>query len=281
MSDINEKDLLNYQLFWVDDKQLKHTIIKFKADNDEDALLKCDEYNIMNAGDHLYYYGKIHYVKCLNKDGTFTIRDMSDRSEVHGLIFHKNAFLRIFESVCDFFSYWMWQKPIDWWYSIKDIVYLLKHKESRSNQWNLDMHLIDTIILNVPSLIKNSHGLMFLDEAIKRLNKDNAEFDLKKYHAEHCSGYPDEVEDLAYRIQIEEYNNLLLNARLYKYYSDAGIIDVDNEDEVEFDKKWRHTLPVKTGTYDEFDYDKLNELHQTAWNNVWDWIKKYGHTLYD
>ena len=32
---------------------------------------------------------------------------------------------------------------------------------------------------------------------------------------------------------------------------------------------------------DEFDYDKLMELYQNAWNNVWDWIKKYGHTLYD
>ena len=280
MSDIDEKDLPNYQIFWVDEKQLKHTVLKFTSSNDEDALLKCDEYSIFHV-DHDYYYGRVHYVKCLNKDGTFTIRDISDRSDVFGENRSKNAFIRAVDAVCDFFTYWLWQKPVDWWYSIKDTLYLLKHKESRSNQWNLDTHMIDTIILNVPSLIKNSHGLMFLDEAILRLNADDKAFDLKRYHAEHCSGYPEEVEDLAYRIQIEEYSKLLLNAKLYKYYADAGIIDTDSEDEVAFDREWRCTLPVKTGTYDEFDYEKLNELCQNVWNSIWDWMKKYGHTLYD
>jgi len=280
MNDIDEKDLPNYQIFWVDDKQLKHTVLKFKADNDENALLKRDEYCILHV-DHEYYYGRIHYVKCLNKDGTFTIRDISDRSEMHGMSCNKNFLVKIFDSICDFFAYWIWQKPIDWWYDARDLVYLLKHKECRSNQWNLDTHMIDTIILNVPSLIKNSHSLMFLDDAILRLNADDKTFDLKKYHAEHCSGYPDEVEDLAYRIQIEEYNKLLLNAKLYKYYINAGIIDTSNADEVAFDKEWRHTLPVKNGTYDEFDYEKLNELYHNAWNSIWDWMKKYGHTLYD
>lgn len=280
MCDVDEKNLPNYQIFWVDDKQLKHTVLKFKADNDEEALLKRDEHDLLND-DHSYYYGKIRYVKHLNKDGTFTMYDMSDTSEIYGIKDDNCKLMKFFGSMIDFFTYWLWQKPIDWWYKTKDIIYLIKHGEKKSNQWNLDMHLIDTLILNVPSLIKNSYGLMFLDEALLRLHKGDESFDLKKYHLEHSGGYPDEVEDLAYRIQIEEYKKLLLNARLYKYYVDAGMIDTDNPDEVAFDKEWRHTLPVKNGTYDEFDYDKLTELYQNAWNNVWDWIKKYGHTLYD
>ena len=69
--------------------------------------------------------------------------------------------------------------------------------------------------------------------------------------------------------------------RQYKYYSDFGYIDLSNANDVKFDKEWRHTLPVKDGTYDEFDYDKLHNLAQEQWNNIWDWVKKHGQKLYD
>lgn len=277
--DIDEKALPNYKLFWVDSKQLKHTVKKFKASTDEEACKMLDEFCHSNV-EHKYYYGRIGYARCITASGKMVLRELGE-DFMYEDEDKKNMFMRFLSWIGDFFSYWLWQKPVDWWYKLKDIAYLLKYKEERSNQWNLDMHLLDTIELNLPSLIKNSHGMMFLDEAIIKLHGNEAGFDLKKYHQDHCSAYPSDVEKLAIEIQEHEYNKLLLNVKLYKYYSNAGIIDSSKEDEVEFDKKWRCTLPVKPGTYDEFDYNKLQEMYQKSWNDIWDWIKEHGHTLYD
>ena len=277
--DVDEKDLPNYRIFWVDSKQLKHTIKKFKAGSDEEALAELKKFTTDDSTKK-HYYGKMHYVRCMSSSGKMKIRALGDSYDPFADD-KKSILKRALSCIGDFFSFWLWQKPVDWWYKVKDIMYLLKHGEARSNQWNLDSHLIDSIILNVPSLIENSHSLMFLDEAILKFHGDDPNFNLKQYHLDNCCGYPDEVETLAMEIQYEEYKSLLLNAKLYKYYSDAGIIDTNSEDEVKFDKEWRHTLPVKDGTYDEFDYEKLKDMTQTAWNNVWDWVKKYGHTLYD
>lgn len=278
--DIDEEKLPNYKIFWVDNKQLKHVVLRFKAENDEEALAKLNEYIASDSSQRKHYYGRMHYVRHISSSGKTTVRALDDDFS-SGNEDKVNFFAKIFSSISDFFSYWICTKPIDWWYKLKDIAYLLKHNEARSNQWNLDAHLIDTIILNVPSLIENSHGLMFLDEAILKLHGNEVGFDLKKYHEYNCHGYPVDVENLALKIQNEEYNKLLLNARLYKYYVDAGIVDSSNPVEVEFDMQWRSTLPVKPGTYDEFDYNKLKEMYQKSWNDIWDWIKKYGHTLYD
>ena len=278
--DIDEKSLPNYKLFWVDEKQDKHVVEKFKAANDGEAYARRNEYASMH-NDHEYYYGKVYYAKCITSSGKMVVRELcADSSSIIGT--EGCSFLaKVASCIGDFFSYWLWQKPIDWWYKIKDIAYLLKHGERRSNQWNLDMHLISTLELNLPSLIKNSHSLMFLDEAIAKLHGNEVGFDLKKYHEKHCRNYPHDVEKLALEIQHDEYSKLLLNTKLYRYYIDAGIIDTSNPDDVEFDKEWRHTLPVKPGTYDEFDYTKLYEMNQELWNSIWDWIKEHGHTLYD
>lgn len=278
--DFNEKDFPNYKIIWVDGCQMKHTALKFKASNDDEARLELDKWRNEHS-DKEYYWSKVYYVRIMHKDKTMTVREMEDSNVVFGDEHKPNVFVRLLEAVSDFFAFWFWQKPVDWWYKLKDIVYLVKHGEARSNQWNLDMHLIDTIILNVPSLIKHSHGMMFLDEAIKELHKDDVGFDIAQYHNEHCQGYPEEVEKLAMEIQQREYNYILLNAKLYKYYSDAGIVDTDDPEAVEFDKQWRKTLPVAPGSYDQMNYTKLHEMHETAWSNVWEWVKKHGHTLYD
>lgn len=280
ISDFNEKDFPNYKIIWVDGHQMKHTVLKFKASNDDEARLMLDKWRNEHS-DKDYYWSKVHYVRIVHKDKTMTVREMEDNNVVFGDEHKPNIFVRLFEAIGDFFAFWFWQKPVDWWYKLKDIAYLVKHGEARSNQWNLDMHLIDTIILNVPSLIKHSHGMMFLDEAIKELHKDDANFDIAQYHNEHCQGYPEEVEKLAMEIQQREYNYVLLNAKLYKYYVDAGIVDTDDPEAVEFDKQWRKILPVAPGSYDQMDYTKLHEMYETAWSNVWEWVKQHGHTLYD
>ena len=60
---------------------------------------------------------------------------------------------------------------------------------------------------------------------------------IKKYHEEHYAGYPKDIEDLAIKIQKEEYENLLLYVKLYQYYANFGDVDFDDLEEVEFDKE--------------------------------------------
>ena len=276
---VDEESLPNYKIFWVDERQQKHVVEKFKAENDETAYAHRDEYCCEHT-DHKYFWGKMYYVKCMTSSGKVITRAL-DESHDCMLDNDMSLFMKIISAVGDFFACWLWQKPIDWWYKLKDVMYLLKYKEARSNQWNLDQHLIDSLELNLPSLIENSHGLMFLDDAILKLHENEKDFDIKKYHEQHCNDYPSDVEKLALDIQHAEYSTLLLNVKLYKYFTSYGIIDHECQNDIEFDKKWRHLLPVKPGTYDEFDYIKLQELRQKSWNDIWSWVKEHGHTLYD
>ena len=124
--------------------------------------------------------------------------------------------------------------------------------------------------------------MCFLDEAVKELHKDDPNFDIYKYYAECQGNYLKEVENLAMEIQKEEYGKLLLYVKLYKYYANGGNIDYDDPEQVEFDKKWRHTLPIKPGTYDRFsDYKLLDKMTREQWENIWNWVKQHGQKLCD
>lgn len=167
--------------------------------------------------------------------------------------------------------------------SLRCKLYLLKHGISKYSTWNLDSHLIDSIIKAVPCLIKNPHGLHWTTEAIiEVIGNGDPNFDAAEWESDHNFTYGHNVMKRAEEIQNAELNYLLLNARLYKYYSDFAIIDRNNPEEVLLDLHWHHTLPLVPGSYDIIsDYSKLNHLAQERWNNVWDWIKKYGQRLWD
>lgn len=264
----------------------KIAVERFYAKNDEKAYEHLEEFkkNNLQIDGKEYYYSTICYVRCVDSKG--------NKSEEHDIEDHKSRALwynkdkswlkKAWEEVMSTFSYWFFDKPKDWYYRHRDKKYLLKNKEAYSNQWNLDSHLLDSIELNVPSLIKNSHSLAFLDEAIVQMHGHEPGFDLDKFYRDNYMGYPKELEELALKIQNEEYNKLLLNVKLYKYYSSFGSIDFDNKDDVEFDKVWRRTLPIKKGTYDEIsDYKELIKLTKDSWNSIWDWMKAYGQKLND
>lgn len=275
----------NYKIYFFKNKDYyaKEVIERFYAENDAAAYAHLEEMrNACSDGKQLYY-GSIHYVCSVDANGKHSEFDMDDRDGLCKWIHADDTFLkRIWENIKDFFEWWFVDKPRDLMYWMKDLVYLLKNKEARSNQWNLDWHLIESIERNVPSLIENSYALAFIDEAIVQMHSNEPGFDLDKFHKENCSGYPKEIEDLAIKIQKEEYEKLLLHVKLYKYYADFGVVDFSNPDEVAFDKQWRHTLPIKIGTYDEIsDYNKLIDMTQEQWREIWDWVKKYGQRLND
>ncbi len=270
----------NYKIYYFGKSKYDKVVVeRFYADDDAAALAHL---NAVPANGKKLYYGTIHYVHRASADGKdgdpVDIEDIRHWCGNSGAPLWKRAWVEI----ADFFSYWLVCKPKDVWYWARDLVYLLKNKEAYSNQWNLDLHLLESIERNVPSLIKNSHALAFIDDAILELHGSDPGFDLGKYHAEHCAGYPREVEELASKIQVEEYSKLLEYVKLYKYYAAAGCIDFDNPSEVAVDTEYRSTLPIKPGTYDElFDYSKVTALANEYWGKIWDWVKKHGQKLCD
>lgn len=277
----------NYRIWhFGKDRWHKVTDEKFYAENDDAAYEHLVEFEnkIPTISGKTFYYSSIHYIRCIGDNGKqsleFDLDDIASRKA-----WHKNSiswWRRIWKEVTFLFSYYFVDKPKDLYYWTRNLVYLLKYKEAYSNQWNLDWHILDSIERNVPSLIENSHTLAFIDEAILKVHGNDPGFDLDQYHRDNCTGYPKEIEELAVKIQNEEYRNLLLYVKLYKYYANYGNIDFNNPEEVEFDNEWRHTLPIKKGTYDEIaDYKKLTVMTKEQWNKIWDWMKAHGHKLND
>lgn len=277
----------NYKIWhFGKDKWDKVVDERFYAEDDDAAYAHLQSFISKSQLDDSkkHYYSAVHYSCSVddkgNKSPEFDIEDHLYRYKLW--YDDKPFFARMCEEVKFFLSYWFIDKPRDFKYWVRDLVYLLKNKEEYSNQWNLDMHLLESIERNVPSLIKNSHSLAFIDDAILQMHSKDPSFDLDEYCKEHYCGYPKEVEDLAMKIQNEEYAKLLLHVKLYKYYSDVGSIDFDDEEQVKFDNEWRHTLPMKKGTYDEVsDYKKLIAMSREQWDAIWDWMKKHGQKLCD
>ena len=278
----------NYKIYYFKDihRWEKEVIERFYADNDDVAYAHLEEVKQtkMAEGRELYY-STIHYIRTIDANGNKTPEvDIEDRRAIVGQWIHANDpwYKKVFEEVKDFFEYWLVDRPKDLYYWLRDLRYLLKNKEAYSNQWNLDWHLIDSIERNVPNLIKNSYALAFIDEAILQVHGNEPGFDLRKFNEANCYRYPKEIEDLAVKIQQEEYSKLLLYVKLYKYYANHGDVDFDDPESVAFDKEWRYTLPIKKGTYDEIsDYNALIALSQEYWDKTWDWIKRYGQKLND
>lgn len=281
----NVEKKLNYKI-WHFGKNKHDRVVdeRFWAEDDNDAYLHLQNYLCSHDIGKKHYYSTIHYSCIIDSKGRRSQEfDIDDHCLRYKLWYEsKSWFARILEDIKFFFSYWLVDKPKDLYYWARDTIYLLKNKEAYSNQWNLDMHILDSIERNVPSLIKNSQALAFIDEAIEQVHGKDKDFDLKQYHLDHCQGYPEDIEALAVKIQNEEYAKLLLHVKLYKYYAEFGNIDFDDNEQVKFDSQWRHTLPIKKGTYDEIlDYKLIEALAKEQWNAIWDWMKKHGQKLCD
>ena len=75
MCDVDEKNLPNYQIFWVDEKQLKHTVDKFKAVDNNEAYAKLNEYAAVHD-DHQYYQEVAE--RCYERAKEFDIQKMTE-----------------------------------------------------------------------------------------------------------------------------------------------------------------------------------------------------------
>lgn len=282
------KDKVHYKIFRVekDEKtgeEKKITMIKFWAKNNDEAYEELKKYCKIANKEYTYYFGTTgNYIgNKLSKSGKVMRYDSFEEmmeAEKEAQPFFK----KMLEDICfRAWRIWDWMKDIK--YKTSDLFYLVRNKHQRNESWSLDYHLIDDLIYNLPILIKNKMGIptQFCTKARSQLNKDNQDFDLDKSLAENPNP-TDEESKLAEEMWNEELEKGLLYAKLYKFYSNYGIVDNENDlEERAFLEKWSKTIPKVPGTYNEIDYVKLHALEDKYWNSLWNWIKDNGRNLWD
>lgn len=259
-------------------------MVKFFAKDDDDARAYLKDYRKAANKEYDYYFESYSPVCVIGEDGKR--REYEDHFAYYAAEKQRKAEKSIFRRAWDAITlelwYWFIDKPSNAKYWLRDLVYWMKNRHDYRESWSLDTHVLDDLVWNIPILIKTKHGLAypFLDKAVKETHKDEKGFDIKKWN-ETNHDYTDDEEKRAEKYQDEEFMRLVEYIKLYRYYSDSGVIDETNEEEVAFDKKWRHTLPIISGTYDSFDYKKLQALTNRYWNKIWDWMRLFGQALCD
>ena len=259
----------------------KITMVKFYAKDDDDARAFLKEYKKAANREYDYYFESYSPVCVIGDDGK--CREYEDHFAYWADDKAKTFILkRIWDAITFELWYWFIDRPNHVRYWVRDLIYWMRTRHDYRESWSLDMHVLDDLIWNIPILIKNKHGLAgpFLDKAVKETHKKEKNFDIKEWNKTHYE-YTDEEEKLAEKYQNEEFGRLVEYVKLYKYYLDSGVVDETNEEEVAFGNKWRYTLPIIEGTYDSFDYEKLQALTNRYWNKIWDWMRLFGQTLWD
>lgn len=254
----------------------KITMVKFYAENNDEAYEYLLNYKKVANKKYDYYYDRCNEYCIVGKDGKKHIFDDFEDSidyESNTVDWYKN----IYDDVVSKLEYIFVDKPKDFYYWIRNNVYLLKNKHPYGEHWSLDDHILKDLIWNVEELNKDSHGMAYpyLDMAVKETHKTDKNFDIKKWNEQNHS-YTDEEEKLAVKYQTESRNELVKYIKLYMFYRDCGCSDYPN-----IEKEYQHTLPILPGTYDMMDYKKLHSITQKYWNKIWEWMRQYGDTLWD
>lgn len=296
---VTNKNKNNYKIFRVEkdtssiNGYKKITMKKFYAKNDVEAYEYLKEYRKLANKQFIYYYGAIHTYKLQDTDGiVFECEYFSDayKQEHDYKMKHYKGFKLVKYVLGNIWldiQIWFEHYTVNVWHNITNwfscMWYFHKHQQYKHASYGLDSYMLDTLMHNVRKLLENKHGVAYpyLDKARIELHKNEKDFDIIKYNKEHYD-YTDDETTLASKYQSESYEQLLQYIRLYRYYlDDYMLIDSNDKELVELDKKYRHTLPIKPGTYDEMEYDKLSKLSDKYWNKIWEWMRMYGQTLWD
>ncbi len=279
-----------YKIFRVDESDetsifpKKITVLNINAKDDEDAYQQLKEYSSKASKEYKYYVepSQIHTV--INADGTKTTFDnFFDRMNYN---YDSNPwYVKAWTSI-DLCFYRHVVTPIsNFRYWCRDTVYLLKHKQTYQASWTMDDVLLDTIVHNIPLLKKYKHTLSWkmLDQALLEAHKNEKDFDLEKYHQKHgMNGYSPEIEKRSVVLEHELFDRLVADIKAYRYYSNwYEYIDKTDLEMVELDKKLRPALPLIKGSYDRYDYKKLNKIADGYWNRIWETIRVYGREFND
>lgn len=286
----NKKQKPNYRIIRIE-KQIKKygflnmksyvhnkkiTMLKFYAENDDDAYKFLVNYKKVANKAYDYYYDHCHSYSVIDENGKIQYYNDSDDILEHNFNNGK-WYKRIYEDIVFNLEYIFIDKPKDLYYWVRDNIYLLKNKHQYGEYWSLDEHILKDLIWNIERLNKCSHGMAipYCKMAVKEIHRNDKNFDINNWNEQNHS-YTEEEEKLAVKYQKESRNELVKYIKLYMFYRDYGCSDYP-----ETEKEYHHTLPIKKGTYDILDYKKLNTLRQKYWNKIWEWMRMYGETLWD
>ena len=271
-SETKSKKEKNYRIIRIDENGKKVTMVRFWAPDDKGALTYLTEYKKVANKAYKYYWDYYRSYYVLSKDGK-TVKKYDEDTPIDDSTWYSKLWDNIL-----WYSFGWWLSKLNdlrWWFA--DMLYFAKHKQYRRASWSLDTYILKTLKHNVNVLIKTKHGIspVFIDEARKILHKNDKNFDVKKYSAKHVNTTPEE-EKLSLELQNKSFKQLVSTIDRYNYYFDIGCTD-----DKALDKELRSTLPVKQGSYDVLDYDKLYIMQQKQWNKIWEWMKLNGQTLWD
>lgn len=265
-----------YSIFKLDDNNEKVTLYAFEAESDDKAYEVLKKYKLEHQDGSKYYYTETGRFVDTNGKRYDTLKDLMNADQ------KKESFLSNILDCITYISCEAARKASDLRYWIRNLIHFIKSKHRMDEYWSLDYHLIDDLEYNIPRLIEYKHGVpqTFCEKARSSIHKDESGFNVKKSFESDPNSNDEELE-LAGKLWDNELNTLLLHVKLYKFYSNFGVVDKSNKDELAFYNKWKHTIPYKPGTFKDLDYKKLHDLENQHWNAIWNWIKINGRDLWD
>ena len=277
----------NYRIFRVDEEASKSryrpkkiTMKRIYAEDADDAFAQLKEYRSIANKAYTYYVERWAPIVVIRNGVRHEYDDYAEsmQAESKARPFYKRAWDAI-----DMFFWHVFVNPIsNFRYWVRDIVYLLRHKDTYQSSWNIDDRLLDILALNIPILKKYKHTLSWkmLDKALLEKHKDEPDFDLQKFYETHYSGYGDDVEKQSVKYEHEMFDNLIADIQAYRYFMNEEYLDSDKRG-TEIDKKLRPMLPLIKGSYDDYDYVKMNKMAEKIWNRIWETVRIYGREFND
>lgn len=280
----------NYRIFRVEASKnrtfpKKITMLRIYAKDNDDAYSQLKEYVRVANKQYRYYVERWtpHVVVINGKQHEF-----SDFIEAYEF---RDRLRPWYKKIYDWFDIRLYRlfiiKPKDAFYWCRNMLYLMKNKQEYSASWTIDDKLLDLIMFNLPILKKYKHTLSWamLEKAYSEKHKCS-ESDAKKYFSTNVE-YDKDIKDKSVELEHKMFDELIDNIKAYKYYMGGydevkyGCNDPKDKWLIETDKKLRNTLPLIKGSYDDYDYKKLNALTDKYWNKIWETVRKYGREFND
>ena len=265
------KEQTYYKLYFITKDGYDIILYKFWANSDEDAFNTLQKYIKDNppSGDMLegtgpFYSTSGYYVSHTGKhyDSLTAMHKFEDKENM-------------FTKFIDFFRYTIPAKWSDFTWKISKLKYFLKTGRIKGEAWDIHWHMVELLKTNLPIMMKNLNGFPAYIEEMVKGGADSPNFE------GHSILLDEKTTNRGVELWKSELNKLYHDVLAYVYYSDFGIVDPEDKAMVEIDKELQPTLPYKPGTNKSFDYVKLDNLIKTHWDNIWDWMKKYGQNLWD
>ena len=287
MSKSKKTDNRNYRIFRVEKTKWrifpkKITMMRIYAKDDDDACLQLKDY-IKAANKQYAYYVEPWTPNIEIIDGKrYECDDFIEAMELHDKL--KPWYKKAYDAVSLELWHWFVSKPKNAYCWCRDLVYLVKNKQEYSTAWCIDDRLLDLIKFNLPILKKHKHTLSWamLEKAYLEKHPELSVADAKKHFETNCDGYGKDVQDRSVELEHKMFDDLIDDINAYNYYMHGyDYVDPNDKEQVEIDKKLRHTLPLIKGSYDRYDYKKLNTMIDKHWNKIWETVRKYGREMND